>query len=61
MLVSTAACDGDPPPDEVTEYVAIGDSYTAAPVVPITDLENPCLRSNHNYPNLIEDELPHTG
>ncbi|MEV7327516.1 SGNH/GDSL hydrolase family protein [Micromonospora sp. NPDC093244] len=33
-------------------YVALGDSYTSAPLVPTqTDLN--CLRSNRNYPSLV--------
>ena len=55
------------PPDEmepsekpVTErerYVALGDSYTAGPLVPTTDLANGCLRSDHNYPSLLAARL----
>jgi lysophospholipase L1-like esterase len=37
-----------------TSYVALGDSYTAGPVIP-TPLPDPlgCLRSDHNYPHLV--------
>jgi lysophospholipase L1-like esterase len=38
-------------------YVALGDSFTAAPYVPVTDLANGCLRSNGNYPALVADRL----
>jgi lysophospholipase L1-like esterase len=34
-------------------YVALGDSYTAAPGVPVTDTSTGCLRSNGNYPALV--------
>ncbi len=34
-------------------YVALGDSYTAGPLIPTTDLANGCLRSDHNYPSLL--------
>ena len=37
----------------VLRYVALGDSYTAAPFVPVTDPAAGCLRSNHNYPTLV--------
>ncbi|MEU1842632.1 SGNH/GDSL hydrolase family protein [Micromonospora sediminicola] len=33
-------------------YVALGDSYTAAPLVP-TQVDLNCLRSNRNYPSLV--------
>jgi lysophospholipase L1-like esterase len=42
------ACE--PPPDT---YVALGDSYTAGPMIPMQGTAIPgCLRSDHNYPNL---------
>lgn len=34
-------------------YVALGDSYTSAPYVGITDLAGGCLRSDANYPHLL--------
>lgn len=40
-------------------YVALGDSYTAAPLVPDTAATgNPCLRSSGNYPALVAKALP---
>lgn len=38
-------------------YVALGDSFTAAPYVPATDLAQGCLRSDGNYPALVADRL----
>ncbi len=38
-------------------YVALGDSYTAAPGVPDTDLTTGCARSSNNYPSLVAAEL----
>lgn len=38
-------------------YVALGDSYTAAPLVPETDPGDPCLRSSRNYPALVAEAL----
>lgn len=35
---------------QIGRYVALGDSYTAAPYVGVTALENGCLRSERNYP-----------
>ncbi|MCW2792118.1 MAG: Lipase 2 precursor [Nocardioides sp.] len=41
-------------------YVALGDSYTAAPLVPDTDTSNGCLRSSNNYPALVAAAMPGT-
>lgn len=39
-------------------YVALGDSYAAAPLVPLqTGLPAGCLRSDHNYPALVAKGL----
>ena len=38
-------------------YVALGDSYTSAPFVPVTDFAGGCLRSDGNYPQLLADQL----
>jgi lysophospholipase L1-like esterase len=38
-------------------YVALGDSYTAAPGVPHTEQESGCFRSTGNYPNLVGHQL----
>jgi lysophospholipase L1-like esterase len=48
---------GDP---KFARYVALGDSYTAAPLVPETDVTNGCLRSTNNYPALVAHELTGT-
>ncbi len=53
--VPTAAGTGRYP-----TYVALGDSYTAAPLVPETDISNGCLRSTNNYPALVAAGLPGT-
>lgn len=42
---------------EFAQYVALGDSFTAGPYVPVTDLAQGCLRSNGNYPSLIAERL----
>ncbi|WEP00943.2 SGNH/GDSL hydrolase family protein (plasmid) [Streptomyces sp. FXJ1.172] len=34
------------------DYVALGDSYASAPLVP-TQVDAKCLRSNQNYPSLV--------
>ncbi len=38
-------------------YAALGDSYSAAPFVPQTDLAGGCFRSSGNYPSLVADDL----
>ena len=38
-------------------YVALGDSFTAAPLVPMTELDSGCFRSDANYPSLVAESL----
>lgn len=38
-------------------YVALGDSYTAAPYVPVTKPAGGCFRSSNNYPSLVARAL----
>lgn len=45
---------------EYPTYVALGDSYTSAPLVPETDPQEGCLRSTGNYPSLVAAELEGT-
>ena len=41
-----------------TKYVALGDSYTSAPLVPLPELLSlGCLRSTSNYPKLLAGML----
>lgn len=35
------------------QYVALGDSYTAAPLVPTTEIAGGCYRSTGNYPAIV--------
>lgn len=46
------------PSGQAIEYVALGDSYTAAPLVPTTDVAQSCLRSTGNYPHLVAAQRP---
>jgi lysophospholipase L1-like esterase len=54
------ACVPPPPPPQGSgdQYVALGDSYTAGPLIP-TQLSDPagCLRSDHNYPHLAAPSI----
>jgi lysophospholipase L1-like esterase len=52
---SRSNVESDPP--KQLKYVALGDSYTAAPLVPVTDVANGCFRSNSNYPSLAARKL----
>jgi len=69
-LVLTAGCTAsagptaDPSPSLSTSaapafrsYVALGDSYTAGPLVPTTDVAQGCFRSSGNYPSLLAKRL----
>ena len=47
-------------PTRYDRYVALGDSYTAAPLVPPTDTSTICLRSGVNYPALVARAMPGT-
>jgi lysophospholipase L1-like esterase len=38
-------------------YVALGDSFSAAPFVPLTDIAYGCYRSTNNYPHLLADAM----
>ncbi len=49
----TAGAEGP----RVSRYVALGDSYSAGPLIPTTDLAGGCARSDHNYPSLVARRL----
>lgn len=69
LLVTGCSEDTSPGSDPVTSersgaprsgigtYVALGDSFTAAPFVPTTDLAEGCFRSDGNYPSLLAEQL----
>ncbi|KRF17748.1 hypothetical protein ASG90_05210 [Nocardioides sp. Soil797] len=63
LLGPLAACgdDGSTKKDELApatvKYVALGDSYSAAPGVPDQTGPDSCLRSDHNYPSLVAEKL----
>ncbi|WP_027863294.1 SGNH/GDSL hydrolase family protein [Marmoricola sp. URHB0036] len=44
-------------PPTSLRYVALGDSYVAAPLVPVTDVANGCFRSSSNYPSVVAKKL----
>lgn len=47
--------------DPGLRYVALGDSYTAAPFVPSVLLANGCVRSTNNYPHVVARTLDLTA
>ena len=56
-LTAGAAQAADPGP-----YVALGDSYTAAPLVPFTyGTPIGCARSDHNYPSVVRAAIGATA
>lgn len=42
---------------QVDSYVALGDSFTAAPLITTPQAGNGCLRSTRNYPTLVAEAL----
>ncbi|HEY2207483.1 MAG TPA: SGNH/GDSL hydrolase family protein [Pseudonocardia sp.] len=61
-LVTTTLLPGRamaaPAGDPASEYVALGDSYTAGPLIPAQHgTPSGCLRSDHNYPSLVNTAL----
>ena len=55
---STPSAPATPSPGSpYPSYVALGDSYTAAPGVPETEQQSGCLRSSGNYPHLVAAAL----
>lgn len=50
---------GTKPPEGPTyhHYVAMGDSFSAAPFVPLNDVAYGCNRSSNNYPHLVARAL----
>jgi lysophospholipase L1-like esterase len=44
-------------PPTSLRYVALGDSYSAAPLVPVTDVADGCFRSSSNYPSIVAKKL----
>lgn len=52
------AAPGDKSPKpQVTRYVALGDSYTAAPLVPTVIVAKGCYQSTNNYPHQVARAL----
>ncbi len=55
VLAAPGAVGARKPPQS---YVALGDSYTAGPLIPLQETDPlGCLRSDHNYPHLVAAAL----
>ncbi len=54
---STAAPSPSGGSGRYRRYVALGDSYSAGPLIPTTALAGGCARSDHNYPSLVARRL----
>jgi lysophospholipase L1-like esterase len=54
---SAPGAPGPSAPPEVQRYVALGDSFSAGPLIPTSDLAGGCLRSDRNYPSLVAEDL----
>ena len=58
LLVGVGAwVDRGPERPSYEQYVALGDSFSAAPFVPLSVLARGCLRSTNNYPHLVAGAL----
>lgn len=57
LAATAGAAKPVPEAQPVTTYVALGDSYTAAPFVPVLDVAGGCFRSTNNYPALVARAL----
>jgi lysophospholipase L1-like esterase len=62
LLSACVNWGGDPAPGEGElragdEYVALGDSYTAAPGTGPVEVKDGCLRSSTNYPHQVAERL----
>jgi len=50
---STPAQPTAPAAPRFEVYAALGDSYAAGPLIPLTETETGCFRSDHNYAHLV--------
>jgi lysophospholipase L1-like esterase len=58
VLAALAAPAASPASGQTSSYVALGDSYTAGPLIPVQQADPAgCLRSDHNYPHLVAAAL----
>jgi len=59
LVSAPASGAAKPKPPGSGSYVALGDSFTAGPLIPIQrDDPAGCLRSTNNYPSLVAPSLP---
>jgi lysophospholipase L1-like esterase len=57
-LITTGKSEARPLGATPTQYVALGDSYTSGPFIPLQTGQPPgCARSDHNYPSMVSGTL----
>jgi lysophospholipase L1-like esterase len=57
VLIAMLALAAGAPAWAAREYVSLGDSYTAGPLIPVQIPPFGCLKSNNNYPHLTARNL----
>lgn len=58
LLCAVAAAPAAPAAGQTSSYAALGDSFTAGPLVPMQQSDPVgCFRSDHNYPHLVAAAL----
>lgn len=58
VIAATPGVSAASPSLRTGTYVALGDSYTAGPLIPEQNRQPPgCRRSDHNYPSLVQSAL----
>jgi lysophospholipase L1-like esterase len=58
VAAALVALSAPPAGGQTTSYVALGDSFTAGPLIPMQLQDSAgCLRSDHNYPHLVASAL----
>ncbi|WP_238412110.1 SGNH/GDSL hydrolase family protein [Saccharothrix deserti] len=54
----TTTATAEPTAEPITEYVALGDSAAAGPLIPVQDETAPgCLRSSRNWPSVLASAI----
>ena len=57
VVLGGVGFDALPAPAAVANYVALGDSYTSGPLIPLYEQPYGCLRSTNNYPKLLAPSI----
>ena len=57
LVASLGGASGARAVEPTPNYVALGDSFTAGPLIPMQQKPYGCLRSDRNYPHLVAPDL----